>query len=134
MVGRSVALFALVHFVEHGTKKMSKDEALAIARPRIDFEPTGYQIRFLRRGIPPRGYWVISFYIRKRAGGYARVTVVLVDAASGRSRRCTHDLSQCPERTRTLGKGVATGHCAAPRPLHSLAPGVRVCPGREARS
>jgi hypothetical protein len=84
MVGLLVALFVLVHFTQQGTKKISKDEAIAIARTRIDFEPTGHRILFLRRGIPPRGYWVTSFFIYKAAGGYKRVTVVIVDSASGK--------------------------------------------------
>lgn len=66
-----------------GNSKISKDDAVAIARQRIDFTPTGYQIRFIRRGIPSRGYWVASFYTRKN-GDYSRITVVLVDAATGR--------------------------------------------------
>jgi hypothetical protein len=66
-----------------GNSKIGKDDAVAIARQRIDFKPTGYQIRFIRRGIPSRGYWVASFYIRKSTGGYSRVTVVLIDATSG---------------------------------------------------
>jgi hypothetical protein len=74
----------LVDVLDQGKSKVSKEQALAIARPRIDFKPTGYQIRFIRRGIPSRGFWVASFYIRKDAGGYSRVTVVLVDATSGR--------------------------------------------------
>jgi hypothetical protein len=84
MVGLLVALFVLVHVAQNGAKKVNKDDAIAIARTRIDFEPTGYRILFLRRGIPPRGYWVASFYISKAAGGYKRVTVVIVDAASGK--------------------------------------------------
>ncbi len=83
MVGVLIALFALVH-VGRGEKRIGKDEAVALARTRIDFEPTGYQIRFLRRGIPPRGYWVASFYVRKPIGGYKRVTVVVIDAVSGK--------------------------------------------------
>ena len=75
--------FALVQFAERGGRKVSKEDAIAIARARIDFEPTGYQIRFLRRGIPPRGYWVASLYVGKETGGYERVTVVVVDASSG---------------------------------------------------
>jgi hypothetical protein len=67
-----------------GNSKISKDDAVAIARQRIDFKPTGYQIRFIRRGIPSRGYWVASFYIRKGSSDYSRVTVVLVDATSGK--------------------------------------------------
>ena len=77
--------FALVRVAgQGGNSKISKDEAVAIARQRIDFKPTGYQIRFIRRGIPSRGFWVASFYIRKSGGGYSRVTVVLVDAATGK--------------------------------------------------
>jgi hypothetical protein len=83
MVGLLVLGFALVHFAERGGRKISKEDAVAIGRTRVDFEPTGYQIRFLRRGIPPRGYWVDSFYIRNAAGGYKRVTVVVIDASSG---------------------------------------------------
>jgi hypothetical protein len=75
--------FALVQFAERGGRKVSKEDAIAIARARIDFEPTGYQIRFLRRGIPPRGYWVASLYVGKETGGYERVTVVVIDASSG---------------------------------------------------
>ena len=75
--------FALVHFAGRGEKRVSKDDAIAIARPRIDFKPTGYQIRFIRRGIPSRGFWVVSFYIRKTGAGYTRVTVVLVNASTG---------------------------------------------------
>ena len=90
MVGVLVALFALLHFVEHGGKKIAKDEALAIGRTEVDFKPTGYQIRYLRRGIPPRGYWVTSFYRRKVAGGYSHVTVVVIDAVSGQITEVQH--------------------------------------------
>jgi hypothetical protein len=87
-VGFMVALlalgFVLVHFADRGGRKVSKDDAIAIARGEIDFEPTGYQIRFLRRGVPPRGYWITSYYIRKPAGNYSRVTVVVIDAATGK--------------------------------------------------
>ena len=85
MVGLVVVGLLLVKVAgPGGNSKISKDDAVAIARQRIDFEPTGYQIRFIRRGIPSRGFWVASFYIRKNGGDYSRVTVVLVDAASGK--------------------------------------------------
>jgi hypothetical protein len=84
MAGLLVVGLLLVHVADRGGTKVSQDEALAIARPRIDFKPTGHQIRFIRRGIPPRGFWVVSFYIRKPLVGLTRVTVVLVDATTGR--------------------------------------------------
>ena len=64
--------------------KVSKDDAIAVARPKVDFKPQGYNIRLLRQGIPPRPVWAISFWIRKAEGGFSRITIVLVDANSGR--------------------------------------------------
>lgn len=84
MVGLLVLGLVLVHFAGRSGKKVSKDDAIAISRAEIDFVPTGYQIRFLRRGIPPRGYWITSYYIQKPTGGYSRVTVVVIDARTGR--------------------------------------------------
>jgi hypothetical protein len=63
---------------------VSKNDAVTIARAHVDFTPEGYNIRFVRRGIPPRPFWVVSFWIRKEGGGYSRITVVLVDANTGR--------------------------------------------------
>ena len=74
---------ALVHFAGRNEKKVSQEEALAIARPQIDFKPNGHQIRYIRRGIPSHGFWVVSYYIRNALGSYKRVTVVLVDASTG---------------------------------------------------
>jgi hypothetical protein len=83
MVALLLIGLALVHFGVRGEKKISKEHALAIARPRVDFEPNGHQIRFLRRGIPPRGYWIVTYYIRNTVGAYKRVTTVFIDASSG---------------------------------------------------
>jgi hypothetical protein len=84
MVGLLALGLVLVKVLGSGKPHVSEDRAVAIARPRIDFKPQDHQIRFIRRGIPPRGYWVVSFYIRRQGGGYKRVTVVLVDAQSGK--------------------------------------------------
>jgi hypothetical protein len=76
--------FAIVHIAERGGTNVSKEDAVAIAREKIDFEPTDHQVRYLRRGIPSHGYWVVSYYIEKPEGGYERVTVVLIDASTGK--------------------------------------------------
>jgi hypothetical protein len=83
MAALLVVGLALVHFGTQSAKKIRKDEALAIARPHVDFEPNGHQIRFLQRGIPPRGFWIVTYYIRGALGSYQRVTTVFVDASSG---------------------------------------------------
>jgi hypothetical protein len=64
--------------------KFSKQDAIAVARPNVEFKPQGYNIRLLRQGIPPRPVWAVSFWIRKAGGGSSKITLVLVDANSGR--------------------------------------------------
>ena len=83
-----VALLALglvlTRVLGRTTPKVSKQEAVAVARPNVDFKPQGYNIRLVRQGIPPRPVWAVSFWIRKSGGdGYSRITLVLVDANSG---------------------------------------------------
>ena len=84
-----VALLALglvlTRVLGRTTPKVNKADAVAVARPNVDFRPQGYNIRLVRQGIPPRPVWAVSFWIRKSGGGgYSRITLVLVDANSGR--------------------------------------------------
>jgi hypothetical protein len=82
-----VALLALglvlTRVLGRTTPKISKQEAVAVARPNVDFKPQGYNIRLVRQGVPPRPVWAVSFWIRKAGGGFSRITLVLVDANSG---------------------------------------------------
>jgi hypothetical protein len=84
MVGLLALGLVLVNVLGSGKPHVSAQQAVAIARPHIDFKPQDHQIRFVRQGVPPRGYWVVSFFIRRQSGGYKRVTVVLLDAATGK--------------------------------------------------
>jgi hypothetical protein len=84
MVALLVLGLVLTRVLGRTNTKVSKDDAIAVARPKVDFKPQGHNIRLVRRGIPPKPFWIISFWIRKASGGYSRVTVVLVDANSGR--------------------------------------------------
>jgi hypothetical protein len=83
-----VALLALglvlTRVLGRTTPKVSKQDAVAVARPNVDFKPQGYNIRLVRQGIPPRPVWAVSFWIRKAEGGFSKITLVLVDANSGR--------------------------------------------------
>ena len=82
-----VALLALglvlTRVLGRTTPKVSKQEAVAVARPNVDFKPQGYNIRLVRQGIPPRPVWAVSFWIKDKTGTPTEVTVVLVDASSG---------------------------------------------------
>jgi hypothetical protein len=83
-----VALLALglvlTRVLGRTTPKVSKTDAIAVARPNVDFKPQGYNIRLVRQGVPPRPVWAVSFWIRKAEGGFSKITLVLVDANSGR--------------------------------------------------
>jgi hypothetical protein len=82
-----VALLALglvlTRVLGRTTPKLSKADAVGVARPNVDFKPQGYNIRLVRQGVPPRPVWAVSFWIRKAGGGFSRITVVLVNANSG---------------------------------------------------
>jgi peptidase YpeB-like protein len=84
MAGLLILALVLTRGLGRTGHDVSKDDAVKIARARVDFKPDGYNIRFIRRGIPPRPFWVVSFWIRRATGGYSRITVVLVDANTGR--------------------------------------------------
>jgi hypothetical protein len=83
-----VALIAIglviTRVLDRGGARISEERAVAIARPHIDFTPKGHNIRLVRRGIPPRAFWAVSFWIRNASGELTRVTVVLVDANTGK--------------------------------------------------
>ena len=84
-----VALLALglvlTRVLGRTTPRLSKADAVGVARPNVDFKPQGYNIRLVSQGVPPRPVWAVSFWIRKAGGdGYSRITLVLVDANTGR--------------------------------------------------
>ena len=84
MVGLLVLGLVLTRVFGATRPHVSEARAVEIARPKIDFVPQGHTIRLVRRGIPPRAYWLVSFWIRNANGGYKRITVVLLNASTGR--------------------------------------------------
>jgi hypothetical protein len=82
-----VALIAIglliTRVLDQGGARVSEERAVAIARPHVDFQPEGHNIRLVRRGIPPHPYWAVSFWIKNANGQPTRVTVVVVNADNG---------------------------------------------------
>ena len=55
------------------TPKVSKDDAVAVARPNVDFKPQGYNIRLVRQGIPNALHaLLLPDLVSVRASGVAR--------------------------------------------------------------
>jgi hypothetical protein len=61
--------------------QISKEDAVAIAKREIAYQPDRTQVRFLRRGVPKsRAYWAVSLSTVDSRGQLDRVTVVVIDA------------------------------------------------------
>jgi hypothetical protein len=83
-----VALIAigllLTRVLDRSGARISEERAVAIARSQVEFKPEGHNIRLIRRGIPPKPYWAVSFWTKDSTGKPTRVTVVVISADSGR--------------------------------------------------
>jgi len=66
------------------TQDVSQAQAVSIAKGQISYRPDGANVRFVRRGIPSVGYWAVSLWQRADDGGHTNITVVLLDAQTGR--------------------------------------------------
>ena len=119
-----VALLALglvlTRVLGRTTPKRQQGDAVAVARPNVDFKPQGYNIRLVRQGIPPRPVWAVSFWIRKSR----RRLLADHPRARGREQRpshagAPHDLSSASVRSAhpAEGKAVRALRCAPGRPF-----------------
>jgi hypothetical protein len=83
------ALFALTIVAAQSCQqsqiRISKERAIATARPEAGFAPQRTQVRLVRQGLNGRPFWAVSFSIAAASGdGYARITTVRVDANNGK--------------------------------------------------
>jgi hypothetical protein len=61
--------------------EISKEDAIAIAKREVTYEPDRTMVRFIRRGAPQsRPFWAVSLSTLDSQGQLDRVTVVVVDA------------------------------------------------------
>jgi hypothetical protein len=83
MVALIAVALVIARVVNHGGAQISEERAVEVARPYAGFTPEGHNIRLVRRGIPPRPFWAVSFWIKDANADPTRVTVVLVNADTG---------------------------------------------------
>ena len=86
-VGILVAFLAVAFLFARGCQEearpVSSEKAVELARAEVSFTPDRYQVRFVQRGVPARGYWGVSFVEEGPDGAPAKVEVFLVDARTG---------------------------------------------------
>jgi hypothetical protein len=83
-----VAAAAVARTCGSQNQTVSRDEAIAIATETVGFEPCAQpicvQIRFLQRGIPIRGYWLVGLAREVDAQGEpVGARSVLIDVQTG---------------------------------------------------
>jgi hypothetical protein len=83
MVALVAVGLVLSRVLDRGGARVSEERAVAVARPYAGFTPEGHNIRLVRRGIPPKPFWAVSFWIKDASGDPTRVTLVLVNADTG---------------------------------------------------
>jgi len=64
--------------------RISQEQAVVLGERQLDFDPQGHNIRAVQRGVPPRRYWAVTYYIRNERGGYRKLTVLLINANTGK--------------------------------------------------
>jgi len=63
--------------------EISQDQAVAIARQQIDFEPNDVRVRFQKRGFNSQPFWLVGLGIKRADGTYERAVNVLINAQTG---------------------------------------------------
>jgi hypothetical protein len=80
-----VAAFVFAQTCQKDQIRISKEQAIATARGKVDFTPRRTQIRLLRQGIQSRPFWIVSLSIPGETDDtFRRLAVVRVDANSGK--------------------------------------------------
>ena len=84
MIAALVGAFLVSRGCQRSYVRVTKDQAVAIGEKRIGFKPQGHEVRILLRGVPPKRLWGVRYWIRDAHGGYRKLTIVLVNANTGK--------------------------------------------------
>ena len=86
VIGVLVLAFVAAQTCQKDQVRVSKEQAIATAERRIDFEPTRTQIRLLRQGLKSKPNWVVSLSIpigEIESDRFSELAVVRIDANTG---------------------------------------------------
>lgn len=80
-----VGAFLISRSCQRSYVRITENQAVALGERQLDFDPQGHTIRLVLRGVPPRRYWAVSYFIRTPDGnGYRKLTILLIDANTGK--------------------------------------------------
>lgn len=108
-----LVLFGFTFFVVRGCQddqvRLTQEDATALAKKQVDFEPENTQIRLLRQGLDRRPVWVVSLSIPLGEEGpdpdfFKRLALVRIDANKG-----TVESVEEQEPAGAAGQGTGAG-------------------------
>ena len=80
-----IGAFFVSRGCQRGQVRITKEQAVAVGQRYVPFKPQDHAIRMVLRGVPPRRYWAISYFIRNATGGgFKRCVQVLMSANTGK--------------------------------------------------
>ena len=82
MRSSSIAALVVARSCGKTETKVSQDQAIAIAKQEITFEPNHVMVRIMKQGSKSRPFWAVSMSIQQETGALDNLTVV-VDANTG---------------------------------------------------
>jgi Peptidase propeptide and YPEB domain len=87
-----VAAFVFAQTCQQSQVRISKEEAIATARDKVDFTPQRTQIRLLRQGIQSQPFWIVSLSVPGEGENtFRRLATVRVDAHTGKVEEVNRD-------------------------------------------
>jgi hypothetical protein len=63
--------------------EISQEEAIAIAKQQVEFEPNDVRIRFQTRGVQSRPYWLVGLGLKRADGSYEQAVNIVINADTG---------------------------------------------------
>lgn len=92
MVGLLIAIFLVSRGCQSEGIDLTQEQAIEIARQQVEFEPDLEVVRLIRRGVRFKPHWAVSLSHEDENGRQQDVTVVIVDAETGKVVRIDRDL------------------------------------------
>jgi len=82
-VGLLILIVLVANSCQNSQVRFNQQQAIALARQQVDFEPTRTQIRLVRQGIQSRPIWAVSLSVPTGPEQFDRLAVVRIDANRG---------------------------------------------------
>lgn len=83
-IGLLIAIFLVSRGCQSEGIDLTKEQAIEIARKEVDFKPDLEVVRLIRRGVRFKPHWAVSLSREDANGKRTDVTVVIVDASTGK--------------------------------------------------